>query len=177
MKDLNKLFDECKAELDSIGIQYGNVVSIEVNYRAKKQCGLCREVRIGRTWEDNRYSINISSFLLADDVPDEGTKNTIIHELLHTCKDCMNHGGNWKRLAEKVHRKLGYNIKRTSSCEEKGLEGVIIKPQEYKYVFRCQQCGQEVKRKKKSKFTEYYTNYSCGLCVGKFKKVTHIKMM
>ena len=48
MKDLNKLFDECKAELDSIGIQYGNVVSIEVNYRAKKQCGLCREVRIGR---------------------------------------------------------------------------------------------------------------------------------
>lgn len=29
MKDLNKLFDECKAELDSIGIQYGNVVSIE----------------------------------------------------------------------------------------------------------------------------------------------------
>ena len=39
MKDLKKLANECMAELDEIGIQYGNVISWEVNTRAKKPLG------------------------------------------------------------------------------------------------------------------------------------------
>ena len=35
MKDLKKLANQCMAELDAIGIQYGNVISWEVNTRAK----------------------------------------------------------------------------------------------------------------------------------------------
>ena len=35
MKDLKKLANQCMAELDAIGVQYGNVISWEVNTRAK----------------------------------------------------------------------------------------------------------------------------------------------
>ena len=178
MKDLNKLFNECKAELDSIGIQYGNIVSIEVNYRAWKRYGHCRVVKRAKNWEDNLYSINISSFLLAGDVPDESVKNTIIHELLHSCKDCMNHKREWKKQADVVYRKLGYKIKRTTSYEEKGLDESVMVPQRgYKYVFRCQGCGAEVKRMRRSKFTENHTSYKCKRCGGKFIEITHFNMV
>ena len=44
MKDLKKLANECMAELDAIGIQYGNVISWEVNTRAKNRWGQCRYI-------------------------------------------------------------------------------------------------------------------------------------
>ena len=39
MKDLKKLANQCMAELDAIGVQYGNVISWEVNTRAKNRWG------------------------------------------------------------------------------------------------------------------------------------------
>ena len=42
MKDLKKLANQCMAELDAIGVQYGNVVLWEVNTRAKNRWGQCR---------------------------------------------------------------------------------------------------------------------------------------
>lgn len=58
---------------------------------------------------------------LREDTDIDGLKNTIIHELLHTCKGCMKHTGEWKQLAEKVNRYYGYNIKRCDSADEKGI--------------------------------------------------------
>ena len=48
MKDLKKLANECMAELDAIGVQYGNVISWEVNTRAKNRWGQCRYIGGGR---------------------------------------------------------------------------------------------------------------------------------
>ena len=57
-----------------------------------------------------------------------GLKNTIIHELLHTCVGCMNHKAKWKFYADKVNRAYGYDdIKRTSTADEKGVKEVIRK--------------------------------------------------
>lgn len=44
MKDLKKLANQCMAELDAIGVQYGNVISWEVNTRAKNRWGQCRYI-------------------------------------------------------------------------------------------------------------------------------------
>lgn len=94
MKDFNLLVNECIAELDSIGIVCGKIRNIEINTRAKCRWGLCRTVKSGV------FDIEISSRLLEDNVEDIVTKNTIIHELLHTVRGCHGHTGKWKVLAE-----------------------------------------------------------------------------
>lgn len=141
MKDLQKLFKECKEELDYIGIKYGCIESITINTRAKKRWGQCKCTLNSQYWENRIFSINISSRLLQDDISDNACKNTIMHEILHTCRGCMNHGEEWKRVSEIVNDCYAfYNIKRTTTAEEKG-----IKEEEdsknYKYALRCKCCG------------------------------------
>ncbi len=89
----------------------------------------------------------------------------MIHEILHTCKDSMKHTGNWKKYANIMNQKYGYEIKRTTSGEEKGVENyksTRIVP--YKYCFYCKKCRQLIWKKKKCKFTKYYRNYTCLVC-------------
>jgi predicted SprT family Zn-dependent metalloprotease len=109
--------------------------------------------------------------LLADDVTNDGAINTIIHELLHTVQGCMNHGENWKREANKVNRVYGYNIKRCSSAEEKGVEPIENIPQAIKYQFKCKDCGKVYSRTRASRFTKNWQRYRCGCCGGQFTKV------
>lgn len=162
MKILSHIMVECMQELDAIGIEYGEIVEISVNARAKKRWGQCKKVS-----SRGQYSIEISACLLRDNVDIIATKNTVIHEILHTCEGCMNHGKNWKRQAEKVNRAYPqYNIKRCTSAEEKG----IIREYPVKYQFHCADCGGIVQRMKKSNFTENYQLYRCGKCGGDFIK-------
>lgn len=137
MRNLNDYAKRCMTELDDIGIEYGNIIEFKVNTRAKKRWGQCKAVPGG-------YSINISAILLDERNDEQGLKNTIIHELLHSCKGCMNHGENWKRLATKVNRAYGYNIKRCSSADEKGVQEEtrpIKTAREIKYIVKCNGCG------------------------------------
>lgn len=154
MKDLQKLAKECMSELDAIGVEYGNVIEFKINTRAKSRWGQCRRI-IGNT-----YSINITNELLRDDLSDRPCKETIFHELIHTCKGCMNHGYEWQRIADLVNDCYGYNIKRATSSEEKGVEMVKV----YKYCFKCTNCGSVVKRNRASDFTRNYKRYGCGKC-------------
>lgn len=163
MKDLKKLANQCMAELDAIGIQYGNVISWEVNTRAKNRWGQCRYIG-GR-----RYSINITNRLLDDNLPDEAAKQTIIHELLHSVNGCMNHGPNWKRVADKVNRAYHYNIKRTTSYDEKGVEPP--KPREPKYIVRCPSCGYQWKHYRKCFAVENPMLCTCSKCGVKLERI------
>ena len=163
MKDLMKLANECMKELDAIGIKYGNIVEWEINTRAKKRWGQCCHKG------GNNYSINISIRLLDDKVDDIATKTTILHELLHSVKECVGHGTEWKRYAYKVNKAYGYNIKRTTSYEEKGIERVVT-PKMVKHRFICQGCGMVLERMKESSFTKNYKDYTCGRCHSHFTK-------
>ena len=165
MKNLKELAIECMAELDAIGIKYGNIVEWQINTRAKKRWGQCHKN------PDGTYIISISHRLLADNVENDGAKNTIIHELLHSVKGCMNHKEEWKYQAEKVNRAYGYNIKRCSSSEEKGVEGLESIPQAIKYQFKCKDCGKVYSRTRASKFTNNWQRYRCGVCGGDFIKI------
>ena len=164
MRNLDMIAKECMAELDAIGIKYGKVVKFEINTRAKKRWGQCKKVPGG-------YSINISASLLKESTPIDSLKNTVIHELLHTCKNAYNHKAEWKRLAAKVNSHYGYNIKRISSTEEKGVEKEEVQPRKIKHKFVCKGCGMEVLRVKESRFTKNYDWYTCGRCGGSFEKI------
>ncbi len=119
MKDFEKLQKECLEEIAALGIPIGNITSWSINSRAKSRWGQCRmEV-------DGTYSIQISEVLLKDDrVSEKACKETMIHEILHTGKDCMKHRGKWKAYATMMNGRYGYKIKRVSSSKDKGFDGV-----------------------------------------------------
>lgn len=162
MKNLKELYNQCIQELTDIGIEYGNVSEIVVNKRAKRRWGLCKKL------PNKSFRIEISCQLLQDSVSDDACKNTIIHELLHTCEGCQNHGYKWKEKANIVNSNYPqYNIKRTTSEQEKGIDEKDDKKR-YPYQFKCEGCGKISKRMKMSKFVKYYKNYRCRACGGKF---------
>ena len=87
MKNFEGLINECLAEIDSAGIETGKITSWMINSRAKTRWGLCRMKR------DGSFEIEIASRLLEDDkISETACKETIIHEILHTCPNCWNHG-------------------------------------------------------------------------------------
>ncbi len=160
MRDLQQYARECLKELDAIGIEYGNITKFVINTRAKKRWGLCEPVPGG-------FQIEISSVLLDERNDETGLKNTIIHEILHTCKGCQNHQEKWKRVAQKVNAAYGYNIKRTSSTLEKGVLEETMPPISANYVIECECCGYTYTREKKSKLITNMERYRCGVCGGR----------
>ncbi len=165
MKDLMQYVNECKLELDSLGIKYGNVANWTVNTRAKKRLGSCKKVGL------TSFEISISKSLLEDVANTQILKNTIIHELLHTVKGCFSHKGKWKLLAQTVNENLpDYCIKRTVDFNETEFEQSIKEPV-FRYVLRCKKCGCEIKRQRLSKAVKNYEKYRCGKCGGKLEKL------
>lgn len=161
MRNLDEYAILCMEELGKIGIEYGNIVEVKVNTRAKKRWGQCRAIPGG-------YSINISIVLLDERNDEQGLKETIIHELLHSCKGCMNHGENWKRLAAKVNRAYGYNVKRCSSAEDKGVQEETrpVSVRTPNYIIKCNRCGHTYTRMRMSKIIQHPERYRCGRCNG-----------
>lgn len=158
MRDLQMYAAECMEELDAIGIPYGNIVEFKVNTRAKRRWGLSQKT-------PNGFIIEINVDLLNEQNSINGLKNTIIHEILHTCTDCMNHGDRWKYFANVVNNTYGYNVKRCSNAEEKGVNErreAPIRP--YKYLVQCPECGAQWKRKRESKLVQMPFLYRCGKC-------------
>ena len=165
MRNLNVVAIECMRELDVANIPYRTVRKWEVNTRAKSRWGQCKQVSRGI------FDININIDLLREENDIDGLKNTIIHELLHTCEGCMNHGDKWKMYADKVNRYYGYNISRCSNADEKGVTVKRENTRKVIHRFKCAGCGQVIERQRESKFTKYYHNYKCGVCGCKFEKI------
>lgn len=175
MRDLQSVYWNCRTMMDEIGIDYGNIVEVKVNTRAKNRWGQCHREFVGRDVYGNpKYenTINISAILLDERVPIESLQNTIIHEILHTCPGCANHGAEWKKRAAIVKRKLGYDIKRCSGNQEKGISDAVAK--EYvkvKYAVRCKKCGREVGKLRMCGIIKYPQNWRCGVCGGEFERM------
>ncbi len=161
MKDLMKYVALCRRDLDFLRIPYGTVSKWEINTRAKRRWGQCKQIAKGE------YIISISHRLLEDAADEQALKDTIVHELLHTVPGCMNHTGKWKQLAERVNRACaGYHIQRVTSETEKGLEHL-----EYRYILQCTQCGAMAFRCRAGSFVKHPERYRCALCGGAFQRV------
>lgn len=158
---------DTKAILNSLGIEYGPVDDVEINFRAASRWGRCKFSRA-----TGKYTIQISYRLLQEDVPRGALMDTVIHEFLHAHKDRMCHTGEWKRCAQLVNMNYGYNIKRCTSAEEKGIEFVeaTARKESYKYAVICDGCGSVDKYKRKSKVVQIImaqpknTNCRCLRC-------------
>ena len=162
MKNVHYIYETCKEMLDDLNIETGNIINIKVNTRAQKRWGRCKRVP---TPYGISYEIEISSSLLSDDLDDEPAENTMIHELLHSVDGCMNHGAKWKSLADKVKKKYGYDIKRCTSAEEKGVDTSV----KAKHKIVCTKCGHVGYRMRESKVTKHPEWFACGVCGGNLK--------
>jgi len=175
MRDLQKIYWNCIGLMDEIQMDYGNIVEITVNSRAKRRWGQCRREFAGRASNGEpryNYYINISQILLDERVPIESLQNTIIHEILHTCPGCSNHGEEWKRRAATVKKKLGYNIKRCTDSDEKGIDDSLIKDyRKPRYIVRCKKCGREVGKQRMCSMVKNPWQWRCGVCGGDFERL------
>ena len=154
MRNLNEYTAICMEMLDEMGIPYGNVTKVTVNTRAKKRWGQTEYNK-----STGNYSININSQLLDERNSEDGLVNTLLHELLHTCPGCMNHGALWKKYAAQVKDYLGYDIKRTGSAEEEGV--VTMAEQSHNYIVKCEKCGKEFYYERAGKVVKYCYRYHC----------------
>ena len=162
MRNLQEYANRCMKQLDAVDIKYGNVLAFEINTRAKNRWGQCERVSSIL----NCFTININCMLLDEKNSEQALIDTLMHELLHTCKGCFNHKNEWKRLAEKVNKIYNYNIKRTYSLVDYGIEIETEDIAEPKYKIQCTGCGRVYTRQRKSKVIVHPENYRCCNCGG-----------
>ena len=150
MNDCDGLLREVMAEAAALKIPFSPRIDPEVriNRRAATRFGCC-------IYKDGRYVIEVAQRVAEG--PERSCRETLAHELLHTCYDCRNHGKRWKGYAEKMNQTYGYAISRSSTNEEMGVD----EARPCRYLIRCQQCGMAFKRFRSSKLTEHPERYRC----------------
>ena len=168
MRNLDYYAIMCIRDLEIIGIELGKITKFTVNTRAKTRWGQCV------MYKDKHYEININADLLREEIPLDGLKSTIYHELLHTCKDCFNHGKQWSALAARVEKYYGVKVSRTDSAFDKGFtkeQAQAYNESRIKYRFVCAGCGQKINKIRSCDFVKHPERYQCGICHNKFERV------
>ena len=182
---LNTLYNECKNELKSIGIDLDDkskvgTINIRLAPRNCKRYGCCKQnkpnedtkyiEKIGRRKYIkyaiyNEHAIEVSKWVM--ELNNDIIKNTIMHEIIHCMPYCNSHGKEFKKYAKYINMKLGYNISRVGNKNEdlvKSNKEVIT--EKYNYKVECSKCGYTFYRKRMNK--NFTRKYRCGKCVGKF---------
>ncbi len=168
MKDLEKMFDTA---LDIVSYVIGreNIETItrpiSINRRAKSRWGSCTRSKVGI------HKIEISSRILEDSVPDDATMSTIIHEILHACKNGSGHRGQWSVYADMINRKTHYHITRTTSASTFGITVEKVNINRHKYGCKCETCGKIIYKSKMTKFIKNPSVYIHRNCGGHFIRV------
>lgn len=147
----DKLLQDVISEARKINIPISNNINpnVLINSRAKGRFGRCRK-------RADVFIIEISVYL--QQAEESAIKQTLAHEILHTCPNCMNHGQVWKMYARKMNRVYGYDISRTSTCDNLGIEAL---PKKRNYIMKCKKCGKEFIRERMSNAIKNIENYRC----------------
>lgn len=184
---LQKIYEQCIRELESIGIdilnkKYIGTIDITISKRNNKRYGSCKQEepdlktkyieKVGRKKyiryaKFNKHHIEISPWLM--DLDEVIIKNTIIHEIIHCLPNCNNHGETFKKYAKYINERLGYNIARVGNKKEDYLKSNVeyIEKEKYNYHITCINCGQEFFRKRLSR--NFVRKFRCAKCGGKFE--------
>lgn len=163
MHDLNKLFEETKAELASIGIIVPKETTISVSKRLTRSFGNC-------TSYSNRPDkiIHISDRVMDDSVPLKSVKEIIIHEELHAVAPYKcHHNGEWLRMMHEVNDKLGYNVSVYGNTEKLGIK----RDTKHNAILKCVKCGREFEKCTRATIVHYPYTYQCS-CGGKIRIVS-----
>ena len=149
-------------ELHSLGIPVSKKLAphVRVNTRAKRRLGCCYFI-------SGSCAIEVSAPVAEDP---ELLRLTLVHELLHTCPGCRDHGPRWKAWAQLAGQHLQLDIRRTVPLEDSPGP---LRQETVKYVLQCQNCGALIQRKRLSKAVKTPWRYRCP-CGGQLKRLPDI---
>lgn len=158
-RELDELMNSIWKDLQSLGIPVSEKIipQVTVNTRAKRRLG-CSILREGV------YTIEVSSRIL--DQP-ELLRQTLVHELLHTCWGCRNHGARWKAYAQRVNDAWGLSVERTVKTQEALAP---LREEKVRYVLECTSCGAKYPRSRMSKAVKMPQRYRCR-CGGRLQRI------
>lgn len=168
MLDPNELLQKAIEQVQEAGIKPGNINPVlEINHSAKGNFGLCTKINNPNRQYD--YKIRLNKEVLK--AKEKSIMEVLVHEVLHSCEGCMNHGKTWKSYVSIMNKKFGYNISRCTTYEKLGISNV-----DSKYIIECVECKRKIYRNRKSKLTENVSLYYCN-CNGELKiiKSPHMK--
>lgn len=123
---------------------------VRLNRRARTRFGCCIR-RAGR------YTIELSA-RLAEQGSEDAVLQVLVHEVLHTCYGCSNHGARWKGYAQRMNDAYGYHVRRTDNYSELGLED----DRPVRYYVVCERCGRCIPRMKRSALVDHPERYRCA---------------
>lgn len=158
--ELDQMMADLASQLKTLGIPLSPQVNpqVQINTRAKRRLGCC--IR-----REGRFTIQVSVRLLENR---ELLRTTLIHELLHTCYGCQNHGKRWKSYAARAGEALGCPIQRTVQIEGEGEDRLREDP--VKYLLVCETCGRQFPRRRMSQVVKNPRRYRCP-CGGILKRI------
>ena len=145
-KDLMDEIKEDVAILKSLGYDCSrNTYNVGFINNSYKMYGFCSKVH-----GTPDYNIKINYKYLRKCKPEE-IHCTIMHEVIHSVPECMDHGSKWKKIASEVNANYNFlPIKTTNSYDD----WAEITQGSYRYFAKCDNCGYTYKWIRASKY--YY---------------------
>jgi len=159
VNDCDALMKEVTEQARALGIPVSKRIRDHVilNYRAVSRFGCCRR-------QGGEYIIEVAARVAEG--PEKGCRETLAHELLHTCPGCQNHGARWKMYAGQMNEAYGYNIKRTATEQTMGT----VQARPFRYLLQCERCGAQLGRYRASSLTRHPERYRCR-CGGRLRQI------
>lgn len=160
--ELDKMLQKAIKQVTDLGIELSKPINPKVrNYKATSYFGQCRYRS-----REYRFEITISDYHLTDGY--ENVMDTLVHEVLHACKNARGHGEVWKRYANMVNKAYKYDIQR---CGTYSMKIPTEKRPKANYIIECKECKHQYKRTRMSKIIKFYKDYVCGECNGKLERI------
>ena len=131
---------------------------VRINTRAKTRFGCC-----SGSWLAG-FTVELSAALLTAEP--HACMQVLAHEVLHTCRGCLDHGDRWKSYAARMNEAYGYTIRRTDRAEQLGVTLPPRKAPHYRWRIVCTRCGRQYLRQKESELVKHPAHYRCSRCGG-----------
>lgn len=151
---LNAMFNKALKIADECGLKYGTITEIKINSRLTRTLGVCNP------GPNETYWIEVNKNVL-EKCNDDFIMETILHEIVHTCPGCWNHGKEFKETGMQITRKYPqFKITRTANAQAACADGIRFNPKE-KYVLKCEKCKREFSYSRMTKAVKYPWAYRC----------------
>ena len=124
MKNLLAYVESVREMLNEVDIPYDGTAYVVVNNRLRRPWGVCK--RMTKPNGKMGFIIEINKCLVDERNSDKGLIETLLHEYIHTCKDCFDHGETWKYYVDIVNKRFNLNVREKDTFEGKGISKEYI---------------------------------------------------
>lgn len=166
-KQVQEMFKRAQRVAIEAGVPISNKIDPVIKFaKATSWLGMCHYCNTGVY---DQY-IRISEYHIKDD--EQEVFATLLHELIHTVKDCSNHGPNFKHWAQVLTEATGIEIGvvgHSKSCSK--MRRIKTARSNKGHLVKCEGCGCQWRRTRHSNLTLHPELYHCNGCGGKLTLV------